>query len=158
MSGKIKRSAGYPTGVAGFIAGSGYEGLTDALDNSVKKDAEWLAEEFPGYDVEIRFNSDRRSGGAFLAHLGDPYGSRAREGWKGIMLDSAVGINTGIDRADESKLVHSVFVDHDFFNDPDATIDSARELWYRKFPTNGKARKFLLDIIDRDKIPPPTHR
>lgn len=61
---KIERSAGYNTGY-GYIAGGGYEGKTKALDNAVKKAAEFMEKEFDR-DIEIRFNSDRESGGAWL--------------------------------------------------------------------------------------------
>lgn len=58
------RSAGYA--VSGYIVGGGCAGLTQQLDETVKRQAEWLREQFPGYDVQIRFNSDRKSGGAFI--------------------------------------------------------------------------------------------
>ena len=61
----ITRSSGLSTGFSGFIAGGGYSGMTKELDDTVAKQATMLAEAF-GRDVEIRFNSDRRSGGAWL--------------------------------------------------------------------------------------------
>jgi len=65
MSPEITRSSGLPTGYPGFIAGGGYSGSTKELDDTVQKAAHLLTEEF-GRDVEIRFNSHRESGGAWL--------------------------------------------------------------------------------------------
>ena len=61
----ITRSAGLYTGYMGFFCGNGYEGLTKELDATVVKQAKLLAKAF-NRDVEIRFNSDRESGGAWL--------------------------------------------------------------------------------------------
>jgi hypothetical protein len=49
----------------GYIVGGGYEGKTKQLDDIVKKEAELLQKYF-NRDVEIRFNSDRESGGAWI--------------------------------------------------------------------------------------------
>ncbi len=49
----------------GYIVGGGYEGGTPELDRVVMQAAEMLIKEF-GRAIEIRFNSDQRSGGAFL--------------------------------------------------------------------------------------------
>jgi hypothetical protein len=49
----------------GPLPGGGYKGLTDELDALVARAAELLVAEY-GRDVVIRFNSDRRSGGAWL--------------------------------------------------------------------------------------------
>jgi len=59
----IERSRGIAVG--GFVVGGGYNGATDELDGLVLKAARLLEREFC-QDVEIRFNSDRRSGGAWL--------------------------------------------------------------------------------------------
>lgn len=65
----IARSIGLPVTVASipYLVGSGYQGLTDELDNAVKLEAELLAKTF-NRDIEIRFNSDRGSGGAWLVN------------------------------------------------------------------------------------------
>lgn len=60
----ITRSPGYATG-HGFIAGGGQSGVTAELDSVVAEAAETLAAAY-GMPVTIRFNSDRRSGGAWL--------------------------------------------------------------------------------------------
>jgi len=59
----ITRSIG--TCVHGYIVGGGYEGQTKELDNIVKNEAELLQQYF-NKDVEIRFNSNRQSGGAWI--------------------------------------------------------------------------------------------
>jgi hypothetical protein len=61
----IERSMGTPIGVTGLVAGGGYRGATEALDAVVREAAEALAAAY-GADIEIRFNSDRESGGAWL--------------------------------------------------------------------------------------------
>ena len=65
MKPKITRSAGLPAGVGSWVVGSGYSGATEELDKVVQKEAKLLSNAF-GRDVEIRFNSDRHSGGAWL--------------------------------------------------------------------------------------------
>ena len=64
MSAQITRSAGIPTG-CGYLVGNGYEGKTKELDGIVYDIAEQLREMY-GKDVEIRYNCDRESGGAFV--------------------------------------------------------------------------------------------
>ena len=79
----ITRSPG--TVVSGWFGprpGGGYEGATPALDAVVMSQAEWLAAEFGG-DVEVRFNANRLSGGAYLV---DPYLGNAGVGL-GVRLD-----------------------------------------------------------------------
>ena len=63
---KIERSRGIFIGSMGLRAGGGYSGATSELDAAVQQAAEMLAVAYPGFDIEIRFNSDRRSGGAWL--------------------------------------------------------------------------------------------
>jgi hypothetical protein len=64
----ITRSGGYPVIINGMVAGlagSGYRGCTAELDAVVAQAAELLAAEYH-QSVEIRFNSDRERGGAWL--------------------------------------------------------------------------------------------
>jgi hypothetical protein len=64
----IERSTGIPVqagGVTYGMAGGGWSGITAELDQVVQQAAEALAAAY-GEDVQIRFNSDRHSGGAFL--------------------------------------------------------------------------------------------
>lgn len=60
----IERSSGTITGY-GYLAGSGFSGKTEELDNVIQKEAEILSELFQR-EVVIRFNSDRLSGAAFI--------------------------------------------------------------------------------------------
>lgn len=79
MTPTITRSTGTPVGAGGVIygmAGGGYRGYTEQLDAVVREAAGALAHAY-GADIEIRFNSDRESGGAWLktpdgysAHVG----------------------------------------------------------------------------------------
>lgn len=64
----IERSPGIPLKSGGAIygmAGGGWSGVTAELDEVVLQAAEALAGAY-GRDIEVRFNSDRHSGGAFL--------------------------------------------------------------------------------------------
>jgi hypothetical protein len=64
----ITRSEGTPLVMGGAfygMAGGGYTGITGELDAVVAQAAEMLAAAY-GQAVEIRFNSDRESGGAWL--------------------------------------------------------------------------------------------
>lgn len=60
-------SPGFP--YMGPLPGGGYEGSTQELDDLVKDASVALVAEY-GRDVRIRFNSDRRSGGAWIADGG----------------------------------------------------------------------------------------
>ncbi len=60
------REISQSTGIATGAPWGGYSGGTKELDNVVHWEANALRSLFPGYDVEIRFNSDRQSGGAWL--------------------------------------------------------------------------------------------
>ncbi len=62
--GAISRCAGIATGTA-YLCGDGYTGKTAELDAAVANAAKILAEMY-GTDVEIRFNHNRESGGAFV--------------------------------------------------------------------------------------------
>jgi len=63
MRATIERHPG--TAVGCYIVGGGYSGKTEELDSTVQQAAEMLAAEF-NRPIEIRFNSDRRSGGGWL--------------------------------------------------------------------------------------------
>lgn len=64
MSKDIYRCPGIITGL-GYVVGGGYSGITKDLDEAVKTAAELLRDHFD-CEVVIRFNSDRRSGGAWV--------------------------------------------------------------------------------------------
>src|SRR3972149_6383681 len=80
----ITRSEGLYTGYGAYFCGNGYEGLTKELDNTVKREAELLTTTF-NRDVEIRFNADRESGGAWLVNS-----------LKGFAGNCQVGLNAGL--------------------------------------------------------------
>jgi hypothetical protein len=64
----ITRSKGTPAVIGGVcygFPGGGYMGITEDLDATVQRAAELLTRAFD-MGVEIRFNSDRLSGGAWL--------------------------------------------------------------------------------------------
>jgi len=63
MQATIERHAGIA--VSGFIVGGGYTGKTEELDATVRRASEMMLAEF-NRPIEIRFNSDRHSGGAWL--------------------------------------------------------------------------------------------
>lgn len=65
----VTRSPGLGVNVGGvhYIVGGGYQGKTPELDELVKQEAELLGELFDRA-VEIRFNSDRESGGVWLTN------------------------------------------------------------------------------------------
>jgi hypothetical protein len=81
----IERSAGTPARFASgaliptaLIPGGGYSGATASLDQAVQKAAQALAE-LTGFDIEIRFNSHRKSGGAYLKGIDGTIGIGARQ-------------------------------------------------------------------------------
>src|SRR5438034_6143310 len=73
----ITRSTGTPIGTSGLVAGGGYSGTMAELDEVVSQAAGQLAQAY-GMDIEIRYNSDRESGGAWLKD------AAGRHSWVGI--------------------------------------------------------------------------
>ena len=63
----ITRSLGISPGLpwGGPLPGGGYDGKTKRLDRAVQRFAEWLHRRIAG-PVQVRFNSHRLSGGAFV--------------------------------------------------------------------------------------------
>jgi len=89
MSTTISRSPGVPTGYPGLVAGGGYTGATKDLDDAVANAAEMLRAAYD-MDVTIRFNSDRRSGGAWLVTSSeDRIGSNSDIGLSVRLVDVA---------------------------------------------------------------------
>jgi hypothetical protein len=68
-SGAISRAEGTPITISGQptgqFAGGGFSGASVSLDETVQIAGELLADAYE-MDVQIRFNSDRKSGGAWL--------------------------------------------------------------------------------------------
>ena len=60
----IERSVGITTGT-GYLVGDGYKGKTNELDTAVVEISKLMEDTFKK-DIEIRFNHDRESGGAFI--------------------------------------------------------------------------------------------
>lgn len=104
----ITRSAGITVrGWAGPLPGGGYEGKTRALDCAVSKQAHWL-ENYFNRPVEIRFNSHRESGGAWIV---DPSHENA-----GIGLN--VGLRYTRNLVATNRLVYSVYIAVDLLQAP----------------------------------------
>lgn len=76
---KIERCYGISTGL-GYLVGAGGSGKTKELDDLVQKAADLLKEKL-GVNITIRFNTDRRSGGAFVQDSG---------------MSSKIGITAGL--------------------------------------------------------------
>ena len=82
---RVTRSAGAV--VNGLVVGGGYHGATAKLDRAADEAASAMALRFG--NVEIRFNSDRRSGGAWLVtHPGDQ--ALSANTWVGIRTVQAL--------------------------------------------------------------------
>ncbi len=81
----ITRSTGIPAGY-GLFAGGGYSGASESLDQTVQYAAEAMQQAF-GRDVEIRFNSDRCSGGAWMRHPGEGVlGANVKVGVRAVLI------------------------------------------------------------------------
>lgn len=111
----ITRSTGIHIG-HGYVAGGGYTGVTDELDATVQRAAEALAAAYPGYDVTVRFNSDRKSGGAWLVtDPGDGIGSNTDIGIGASVVTQAMHTYQADDPAYEGREplppVGTIFID-----------------------------------------------
>jgi hypothetical protein len=95
----IERSAGLWTGHGAYFCGDGGRGATDELDALVARGAEMLGALF-GRDVEIRFNSDRRSGGGWL-----------KNSLKGFAGSCQVGLNGALVKTGWPELIESIGYD-----------------------------------------------
>jgi hypothetical protein len=101
----IERSTGTPIPGTMLSAGGGYSGVTAELDAVVSQAAEQLAQAY-GMDVEIRFNSDRESGGAWLKDAAGRHSwvgicaqlvtARARARWERSAVENETMAETGI--------------------------------------------------------------
>jgi hypothetical protein len=101
----IERSAGIPIPGTPLVAGGGHSGITAGLDEVVSQAAGQLAQAY-GMDIEIRFNSDRESGGAWLKDAAGRHSwvgicaqvvtARARARWERSSADAETMAETGI--------------------------------------------------------------
>lgn len=102
---EIKRSTGTPLADGVSVAGGGFRGLTPELDAVVAAAAVALAEAY-GTDIEIRFNSDRESGGAWIKTAVGRYSSvgicaslvtaRIRQLWERHAVEDETMARTGV--------------------------------------------------------------
>jgi hypothetical protein len=127
--------------VGGFVVGGGYSGATEELDALVVKAAEILEREF-GRDVEIRFNSDRRQGGAWL-----------KDDLPRFEGSCSVGINAGYRGG--QKLQISAFLAAEVLLDPTMANSGTpeRRYSYADHETVEAALAWVTAHVDRLKIP-----
>lgn len=121
MASRITRSLGIAVpGWFGPRPGGGVTGATEELDRTVAQAAEALAEAL-GRDVEIRFNSDRLSGGAYfgdgLAEVG--VGADSRDGV--VRVD----VYAGLDRLRDEPLARRGSFWHHYVIVPAASVPAA---------------------------------
>ena len=140
----ITRSYGTPVTVGGipYLVGNGGEGKTPELDNLVKQCAEWLANEFMR-DIEIRFNSHRESGGAWL-----------KNPLVGFAGNCQVGLGAGLWSNGIKGLFTDVYLDSSALKDK-ATANSGNpdsRYYCQCFNTFEEATADLLAKIDRSKM------
>ena len=135
----ITRSYGTPVTVGGipYLVGNGGEGKTPELDNLAKQCADWLAEEF-GKDVEIRFNSDRESGGAWLKNSLDGFAGNCQVGLGASLWSNSKGLYVVV-YLDISAL-------------KDKAMLNRKGYYCQDFNTFDEATADLLAKIDRSKI------
>lgn len=107
------RSPGIPIGL-GLTAGGGRTGSTAPLDAAVTAAADALSDRYPGCPITIRFNSDRRSGGAWLQTATiDRIGANAEIGITCALHPDTGAIHmmvylSDVGAADHCKIQHSV--------------------------------------------------
>jgi len=152
----ITRSGG--TVVHGFVVGGGYEGLTKELDATVAQEAEALSKAF-GRDVEIRFNSDRNSGGAWLADSLQGFTGNCQVGLTAALVTdwpSDMSLEEYRRREHElpKELRISTMVDQSALIDPDTASQGtdARRYSWRYHETVNSALRWLVANVDKSKL------
>ena len=94
-----------------YMYGAGYEGATPELDHLVVRAAKMLTKAY-GLDVEIRFNTDRRSGGAWLHSVGQAGGVGLGGGLGKQRPDGLTDQEWwGMDRAEYHALPDVLYID-----------------------------------------------
>ncbi len=136
----IERFAGYNTGY-GYIVGGGYSGYTDELDKEVMKAARFLERKFK-HPVIIRFNSDRKSGGAFLKGRDDASVQLGAE-YDTKKIRYVAGLDTALMKEEHIRN-----------NKPYRTIieDWHDDRVYRHFKTLNEAEDWLMAVIKKEKV------
>lgn len=143
----IERCKGIDTGF-GYLVGSGCYGKTRELDDIVQQAANLLKETF-NTDIQIRFNSDQKSGGAFVAddktssEIGITAGLANRElyemGWEKVVELFYDDLN----RFQPDFIKISTCLSKDFLKAPSDFILIDKE--YKDFGTLDQAIKWLLE-------------
>lgn len=159
----ITRSTGLYTGYMGFMCGNGYEGSTKELDDTVKREAELLAQAF-NRNIEIRFNSDRESGGAWLVNslkgfdgncqVGLNAGLRAKTPEGVTRFDFLVKSTFEFIRSQPKELHIDTFVEPSALKDPSLVNSGNPESRYCSLEHESveDALAWLLANVDTDKI------
>lgn len=153
----ITRSPGLPITVGrvcyGF-AGGGYEGKTKELDEAVKQEAEILGKLF-NKDIEIRFNSDRLSGGAWLKNSLTGFDGNCQIGLNAGLVPIKprnMGINTFFDKYDTLPKTLKVYTYIACSAMIHPEIARCNGYDYRDHKTIAKAVEFLKANVDTSKI------
>jgi len=140
----ITRNYGMPVTVGGipYLVGNGGQGKTEELDKLVQKAANWLANEFER-DIEIRFNSDRESGGAWL-----------KNSLKGFAGNCQVGLSGSLRSNGNEGLYASIYLDETVLKDKAIANSGPEDSRYycQRFEAFEDAITDLLAKIDRTKI------
>jgi len=158
----ITRSTGLYTGYGAYFCGNGYEGTTKELDDTVKREAELLTTTFKR-DIEIRFNSDRESGGAWLKNSLEGFAGNCQVGLgagiraikpEGMSREDWVHNSTREFRNSQPKKLYitsyakaSALKDHSLAND-----GYSEPISYRFHQSVGEALAWLIENVDREKI------
>lgn len=170
---QIERNAGKCVG--GYMVGAGYRGKRDDQDEAVVEFAERLADEFPEYGVEIRYNSDQLSGGAWLkdtkrnAQVGLGAALRAPE-WYVVERerrtwgdsDEDVLDMTSLKRLDpdELKLKYTVKINHPAVEEHRCNNNTDRDdrvsYLHKDFHTLEGAWGYFTWALERDELNPPS--
>ncbi|MFA5379126.1 MAG: hypothetical protein WC455_25445 [Dehalococcoidia bacterium] len=160
----ISRSAGTAVG-GGFIVGGGYQGATDLLDNTVKREAELLSKMF-NRNVQIRFNSGSRSGGAWLVNSIKGFAGNCQVGLTAALYPNkpkGMDINDFIDEKEKHPekfpdVLHiNTYVKESALRDPsivsaERTGSDGEKLSYVQHKTVAAAVKWLKANVDAGKL------
>lgn len=159
---KIERCYGISTGT-GYLVGAGGTGKTEELDNLVQAAAEKLCELF-NVDITIRFNTNRKSGGAFVvdnetsSKIGITAGLRNSELQKMSREERINLTEEELDKYLEQKdcIVISTCLAKDFLKEesPFICLDSEfrdvnsleEAVEWIKTGTNSAMRKYILEL------------
>jgi len=130
----ITRSIGIHPGVPwnGPLPGGGYQGKTECLDCAIQRFAKWLKKHFDR-PVQIRFNSDRLSGGAYLRPatargeiglsaqlvISESIKRKRDRAWKNGTWRSLPALEAENCWTEETPLRYAILIAPEFLHDPD---------------------------------------